>query len=336
MIKIKQVISTFFFILFILIIGSYFTIYRTLYSLIIINDSFLYEIVYGSNVYNVLNDLQKKKIIKNNFWIYFLLKIHPKLKDFKANVYCLKKNMNIIDMLLLFNKGREYQFSIKFIQGTSLRFWLQKINNAKYIKHTSKLKNLEKLKKKLNIKNNYPLEGWFYPDTYFYNSHITDIQLLKKIYLRMKNIVDVLWNNRNKNLPYTNRYQMVIIASIIEKETSNPLEKKKIASVLLNRLSKRMKLQVDSTIIYGIKYKLNYKLLYKNLKKKNKYNTYIIYGLPPSAITTPSITSLKAAAQPIKSNYVYFVADHNGNHIFNTNFLDHKLTIQILNILTKK
>ena len=130
------------------------------------------------------------------------------------------------------------------------------------------------------------------------------------------------WRNRDYSLPYSTPYEMLIMASIIEKETSIQSEKPIISSVFINRLNNKMRLQADPTVIYGIK---NYKgnITKKDLNSKNEYNTYKINGLPKTPICSPGESSIEAASKPTESDFLYFVANNKGKHIFSKNYSDH-------------
>ncbi|QJC30709.1 endolytic transglycosylase MltG [Enterobacteriaceae endosymbiont of Macroplea appendiculata] len=330
-INVTKIFTTILYILYITVLYSATKLYQEANTYINIKNhkQLAYIISPQQSINDVLNNLQTQNIINKNFWLYLLLQINPDFKSIQANIYYLKPNMKIINMLALFHRKQILQqYAMVLIEGETLTHFLKRFNHDPYLKHTFNATNLILLRKKLNIKDNYPLEGRFSAATYFYTKNTTDLNLLKIMFSKMNNEVQTIWTKRQKNLPYHNFYEMIIAASIIEKETANIKEKYIISSILMNRLKKHMKLQMDSTILYGTNNKTNMKLLPMLLKKQNKYNTYIIYGLPPSAISTPSKNSLLAAAHPIKSDFLYFVADKKGKHIFNKNFHAHKLTIK--------
>lgn len=167
-------------------------------------------------------------------------------------------------------------------------------------------------------------EGLFYPDTYFFTWGNTDFSILKTAYQKMQTILQNDWQNRALNLPYKNAYEALIAASLIERETSVDVEKPLIASVILNRLQKNMRLQIDPTVQYGVDQKFDTTITKKALAQKTDYNTYQINGLPPTPICMPSQSSIYAALHPANTNYLYYVATGNGGHNFSTTLTEHE------------
>ena len=138
----------------------------------------------------------------------------------------------------------------------------------------------------------------------------------------MNKMLSRYWAERDFSLPYKTKYEMLIMASIIEKETSKNSEKPLIASVFINRLNKNMRLQADPTVIYGMK-NFQGNITKKDLNAKNEYNTYKINGLPKTPICSPSESSIKAASKPSISKYLYFVSNNKGEHIFSETYDEH-------------
>ena len=140
-----------------------------------------------------------------------------------------------------------------------------------------------------------------------------------------------------ENLPYADQNQLLTMASIIEKETAVAEERDRVASVFINRLRIGMRLQTDPTVIYGMGAGYTGKLTRKDLETPTAYNTYTISGLPPGPIAVPGEASLKAAAHPAKTPYLYFVADGKGGHTFTTNLVCHNRAVQdYLKVLKEK
>lgn len=171
------------------------------------------------------------------------------------------------------------------------------------------------------------LEGLFAPDTYYFNYGTTDTKILKKLYQTQLSNLDTAWQNRADNLPYKNKYELLIMASIIEKETGLTDERPQVSSVFVNRLNQGMRLQTDPTIIYGLFDRYDGKIYKSNIQEKTEYNTYQIDGLPPTPIALPSKEAILAAAHPDNTPYLYFVATGVGGHTFTTNLADHERAV---------
>ena len=144
----------------------------------------------------------------------------------------------------------------------------------------------------------------------------------------MKKALDKAWNERDENLPLANPYEMLILASIVEKETGIAEERAKVASVFVNRLKVKMKLQTDPTVIYGMGENYNGNIRKKDLETPTPYNTYMIDGLPPTPIAMPSESALQAVAHPENTDFYYFVADGTGGHKFSHNLNEHNKAVQ--------
>ena len=191
------------------------------------------------------------------------------------------------------------------------------------------LKNIEGIV--INDKINIPEEGSLFPDTYFfvYGTKIKDI--ITRMQNSMKKILQSSWENRNKKINLKNTNEVLILASIIEKETSLKEEKSDVAQVFLNRLNLKMKLQSDPTVIYGIKKQIgefNRELNREDLNFKSNYNTYLNFGLPKGPISNPGKDSILAATNPSNGNLLYFVIDGFGGHVFSSNYDEHLKNIK--------
>ena len=205
--------------------------------------------------------------------------------------------------------------------------------------HNSIFTNLDNTQNILNnIKNGYKLKGdlkkidpYFYnenpeglcfPDTYLFSNNSQDIDILHKCSNKMHDVLSKYWNKRSSGLPFKNMYEMLILASIIEKETSNHAEKRMISGVFINRLNQKMRLQSDPTVIYGIK-DFDGNIKKKDLSEKNLYNTYRINGLPITPICSPGLESIIAASKPLRTKNLYFVSNNRGEHMFSETYEQH-------------
>jgi UPF0755 protein len=173
----------------------------------------------------------------------------------------------------------------------------------------------------MNLYNECELEGYVKPDVYFYNRESELLSILKKSIERQKIDLNKSWRARDSKLKNFSKKEILIIASILEKE-SCANEREKISGVIHNRLLNNMLLQMDSTTIYGLK-DFNGNLKKKDLRDSSLYNTYMHKGLPPGPISNPSKNSIFAAAQPEEHDYLYFVAKNKCSHEFSTNYDDH-------------
>ena len=176
-----------------------------------------------------------------------------------------------------------------------------------------------------------PKNGSLLPDTYYYSYGDTKEDLILRMKNGMERTLAELWTNRSKAVTLKNPQEAVVMASIIEKETSRDSERAHIASVFYNRLAKKMKIQSDPTVIFAItdgKGDLKRPLTYQDLKIDNPYNTYVISGLPKYPISNPGYASLKAVLNPDKTDDLYFVADGKGGHVFSQTYKEHERNVQ--------
>ncbi|SNT71267.1 endolytic transglycosylase MltG [Psychrobacter sp. LV10R520-6] len=184
---------------------------------------------------------------------------------------------------------------------------------------------------------NHNLEGWFAPDTYYYGEGATDKQVLTDLYKRQQQALTKAWENRAPNLPYKSPYEALIMASIIEKETSVPEERALVSAVFNNRLNQGMRMQTDPTIIYGMGSRYEGNIRRKDIDEKTAYNTYQIDKLPPTPISLPSAASIEATLHPADSEALYFVATGNGGHKFTNSLSDHNQAVkEYLGVMREK
>lgn len=174
-------------------------------------------------------------------------------------------------------------------------------------------------------------EGSVLPETYHFIRGDSRDALIRRMKKSFKETVDALWSGRNPNPLITNKRELVILASIVEKETGLASERTKVASVFLNRLRINMRLQSDPTVIYGVTggaFALGRSLFKKDLTAINDYNTYTRAGLPVGPISNPGIDSLKAVLNPEVTKFLYFVASGNGGHVFSKSLAEHNRNVR--------
>lgn len=175
-----------------------------------------------------------------------------------------------------------------------------------------------------------PDEGTLAPDSYEVTKGDTRASVIERMRTAQEVLVAAAWASRAEGLPLANEHELLVLASIIEKETGVPDERRQVASVFENRLKRGMRLQTDPTVIYGLtegKGVLGRGLTQSELRKATKWNTYVIEGLPPTPIANPGRASIEAAVNPDKTDYVFFVADGSGGHAFAETLEQHNINV---------
>lgn len=266
----------------------------------------------GMTLRQVVDKLHKEKIIKSPtafLYIGQLIKgLDPKVR---YGEYFFEKNISYYKILHKMIRGNIAFRKVTVAEGLSTHSAIEAIDKAAGLIGT--------------MPANIP-EGSLMPETYFYSYNDTKAGMVKRMQDAMDKALDNLWENRDKSVPLRNKQEALILASIVEKETGIESERAKVASVFVNRLRKGMKLQSDPTIIYSFTYgnkKLERPIRVSDIQNKSLFNTYNVYGLPPTPIGNPGYASIKAVLNPIATDYLYFVASGRGDHIFSATIKDH-------------
>jgi UPF0755 protein len=192
--------------------------------------------------------------------------------------------------------------------------------------HRTKAMSSKELLQQLNL--NYSSdEGLFLPDTYVFDPDEIDLNIYRRAVQAMQKQLMQVWDQRESGLPLKTPYELLILASIVEKETGRLSDRNLVSAVFINRLNKGMPLQTDPTVIYGIGPKFDGNLKKADLRRDTPYNTYMHKGLPPTPIAMPSKESILAAAHPAKSNALFFVAKGDGSSHFSHNLKEHEAAV---------
>ncbi|MNN17897.1 putative aminodeoxychorismate lyase [compost metagenome] len=245
--------------------------------------------------------------------------------------------MSVREVLEMLSDADNAQMSrVLVIEGTTFKQLITALKNDKNVENTILDLPDDQLMKALGIPYGHP-EGLFAPNTYFFAKGETDKKILTDLYHRQIKALDTAWANRAPNLPYKDKYEALIMASIVEKETSLDSELTQVSGVFVRRLKIGMRLQTDPTVIYGMGNNYKGNITREDLRTPTAYNTYTINGLPPTPIALPSQKAIEAALHPDDSNNIYFVATGNGGHKFTASLQAHNQAVQdYLSVLRSK
>lgn len=246
-----------------------------------------------------------------------------KASNLRFGEYAIPPSASVDEILEMLTKGGNVQHRITIPEGMTVAMAMERLMaEAKLTGEVSEV----------------PQEGTLYPDSWDFQRGEDRASVVKRMQAKMEKVLDEAWASRDPSLPLKNKQELLILASIVEKET-RPNEHGKVASVFVNRLRKGMKLQTDPTVIYGItlgQAPLGRGLKRSELNAKTPYNTYVIDGLPPTPIANPGSESIKAVANPETTNYLFFVADGTGGHAFAETLAEHNKNVAVWRKIEKQ
>jgi len=245
----------------------------------------------------------------------------------RAGEYRLPEGASPDELLSLFRSGKVLSYTVTLLEGWTFREVLAHLHAQEKIKKTLLSLTDSEILKNLKLNEIHP-EGLFFPDTYRYEADDSDRMVLLRAYEKMKNVLAAEWLLRAENLPYKTSYDALIMASIIERESGQAMEREKIAGVFVRRLALKMRLQTDPTVIYGLGKEYKGNLRRRHLKQPSPYNTYLIKGLPPTPIALPGRKAIHGALHPDSGAALYFVAKGDGSHYFSSSLDEHNKAVR--------
>jgi UPF0755 protein len=281
-----------------------------------------FEIASGSTLSRVSQDLSDAGYISYPQVFNLWAKFQGVEEAIKTGEYELSSTLSRRELLDKFVQGDTLQYKLTLVEGWSFTQALNAIWSGEKIEPSLKSTPLSEVSSLLGFTLDNP-EGLLFPDTYFYTAGTTDLELLKRASARLSTILNESWENRLGALPFEDSYQALIMASIIEKESSVGSERGDIAGVFVRRLEYGMRLQSDPTVIYGMGNNYMGNIRRQDLLAETAYNTYRIDGLPPTPIALAGLDSIVAALNPLPGDYLYFVATGDGGHYFSTTLAEH-------------
>ncbi|MDX8400971.1 MAG: endolytic transglycosylase MltG [Gallionellaceae bacterium] len=287
---------------------------------------YAFSLKQGSSLKSAAHQMQKAGVLPSDWLFVVLARSLGKAAHIKPGNYSIDASMSPIQLLDMISKGRVEQSSISIIEGWKFQQLRAAINRSPSLRHDSKALSDQEIMKRIGAREK-DAEGLFFPDTYNFSSGSSDILVLKRAYQLMQKNLRSSWKYRSANLPFNTKYQALILASIVEKETGKASDRKMIAAVFVNRLRKRMLLQTDPTVIYGMGDKFDGNLRRRDLKTDSPFNTYMRTGLTPTPISLPGMGAIQAVLHPAKTKALYFVARGDGSSHFSKNLKEHNRAV---------
>jgi UPF0755 protein len=278
-----------------------------------------------AGVTDIADILQREGIIDNNRWVFigavFALKARSELKP---GEYLFSKNVSLGDIIGTIVEGKVVQHAVTIPEGLTSEQIVARLSENDIFSGTVR---------------EMPREGTLLPETYKFPRGTPREQVIARMQQAQKRVLAELWERHSSDIPIKTPEQLVTLASIVEKETGKADERSRVASVFVNRLRQKIKLQSDPTIIYGLvggRGTLGRPIKRSEIQQPSPYNTYVVDGLPPGPISNPGRASLEAAANPARTRDLFFVADGTGGHAFSDSYDQHQKNVAKLRALEKQ
>lgn len=276
-----------------------------------------------TTAFSFAHDLTSKYLIQSPRLFLWSIRIQGLSNRLKAGVYEIKPGETAQQFLMRVVSGDVLIIPFRITDGTTQRSVAAQLAQQPYLS--------QQPNDWMAIAKGHPsAEGLLMADTYYYDAGSQSTQLLMMAHNSLMRFLNESWEKRSPNLPYKTPYEMLIAASIIEREASMPDEKRLISGVIVNRLHKRMPLQMDPTVIYALGSQFQGRLTHQDLSVDSPFNTYIHYGLPPTPIAMVGRDAIDAAAHPTLTHYLYFVASGDGRHHFSETYEQQRKAISDL------
>lgn len=303
--------------------------YRTYASmpLPIAEPGYRYVIAPGTSLKRFTVDLHQAGILPKPLYFRWMARFAGDSQAIKAGEYLFAPGITPPQLLHQVVSGAVVQHAFTVVEGWTFAQLLEALRHDAEIIHTLDNLSPDQIMHRLGHGDQHA-EGRFMPDTYHFPRGTTDEDFLQRAYQTMSTRLDEEWQQRDTGLPYRTPYDALIMASIIEKETALPEERREIAGVFVRRLERGMRLQTDPTVIYGLGDRFDGNLRRHDLSSDTPYNTYMHAGLPPTPIALPGRAALHAALHPAAGDAIYFVSRGDGSHEFSATLAAHNRAVR--------
>lgn len=280
----------------------------------------------GSSLKALSRQLADAGLTSDPYSLWLLGRATEKAAGIRAGDYRLEAPITPPALLRKLNEGTVVPISITFVEGSTFAEMRERLQSNEQLRVTLKGVSDADVLKRIGATESHP-EGLFFPDTYRFAAGTSDVEILKIAYQTMQKKLAEAWTQRAAGLPYKTPYEVLIMASIIEKETGRAEERTTIGAVFINRLRIPMRLQTDPTVIYGMGASFDGNIRKRDLTTDTPYNTYTRDGLPPTPIALPGWGSLFGAVRPAAVDYLYFVGKGDGTHYFSRTLTEHNRAV---------
>jgi UPF0755 protein len=285
------------------------------------------EVASGTPLRRVTTELGERGLLEHPVLLDLYARLRGDATRIRAGEYQLSRGLTPLSLVEKLVSGQVFQHQLTIVEGWRFAELLSAVRADEAIRAGTL--DGAGIMVELGEPGVHP-EGQFFPDTYFFPRGTTDIELLKTAHQALLEHLAKVWEARGADIQIRTPYEALILASIIEKETALPSERKLISGVFQQRLRRNMRLQTDPTVIYGLGDAFDGNLRRQDLDRDTPYNTYTRSGLPPTPIALPGNASLEAAVQPENSGALYFVATGrgDGSHYFSATLEEHERAVR--------
>ena len=300
-----------------------------------ISKNTVFEVKKGWSFNRVVTELKQKSFLSSEHYLKLYGRHSKQAGQVKAGEYLLSAGITPIELMAVITSGRSINYSFTIVEGSTFKQLLESISKAEHLHNDLEGLSDNELLEKLQLNYNHP-EGLFLAETYSYERNTNTSELLKRAHGLLQKTLQAEWESKQEGLPYKTPYESLIMASIVEKETARADERPVIAGVFTRRLEKKMRLQTDPTVIYGMGDNYNGNIRRSDLRRATPYNTYVIPALPPTPIAMVGREAIQASLNPEDGKALFFVAKGDGSHYFSETLKEHNRAVQQYQINRRK